>query len=103
MENWLKTGDGKKIKLLFDGKVTIVSPENTSNIIPLFCPCCNLPMKDNSDSISYRKIKVCNKCDERWTNKPNVKWPDGPDKKSDEWNAYIDNRKLVERTAINFR
>lgn len=103
MKDWIKTGDGKKVKILFDGKVAIVSPEDTSNIVPLFCSCCEFPMKDSDDSISYRKHGICNKCDSRWTNKPGIKWPNGPDRTSEEWQKYIQKRAMLEKTVINFK
>ena len=103
MTDWIKTGDSKKVKLLFGGKVAIVAPNDTSNIVPLFCSCCKFPMKDSDDSISYRKHGVCSKCDNRWTGKPGVTWPDGPDLSSDEWQKYIETRVLLEKPVINFR
>lgn len=102
MEEWTKLGD-KKIKVFFEGKIAVVAPKDMNNIVPLFCPCCDFPMKTSDDSVSYRKVGVCNKCDGRWTNKPNVEWPDGPNKSSKEWTQYINDRTIFERTVINFK
>lgn len=103
MNDWIKTGEGKKIKMLADGRVAIVTPEDTSEIIPLFCCCCDFPMKTADDSISYRKHKICSQCDDRWTSKPGIVWPSGPEKTSIEWQTYLENRLLLEKPTINFK
>lgn len=103
MDDWVKTGDGKKIKTMFNGKIAVVAPEDTSSVVPLFCSCCEFPMRTTDDSVSYRKYGICNKCDERWTGKPGNNWPRGPDKTSVQWQKYIDNRLLLEKPVINFK
>jgi len=103
MEEWIKTGSGKKIKMLSDGKVVVVAPEDTSNIIPLFCSCCEFPMRNADDSVSYRKYGICSKCDSRWTSKPGIEWPNGPEKTTKEWQEYIENRLTLEKPVINFK
>jgi len=103
MDKWTETGNGKKIKVSTNGKVVTISPVNTSNIIPLFCHCCSRPMKTVEDGLSFRKVGVCHKCDERWTNKPNVIWPDGPDICSKEWEEYIHTRNLLEKPMLDFK
>ncbi len=103
MEEWKETGKGKKIKILCNGAIAVISPTNTINIIPLFCPCCKRPMKTSDDGLAFRKQGVCYKCDERWTNKPNILWPYGPDKNSKEWAEYIDIRNLLEKPLLDFK
>ena len=103
MSKWTETGNGHKMKLIAGGLIAVVSPTDTSGIIPLFCPCCERPMKTSDDGLAYRKVGVCHMCDERWTNKPNVFWPGGPSKLSVEWNAYIDLRNLLEVPTLVFK
>lgn len=103
MTKWIKSDNERKIKLLHNGAIAVIAPEDASSIIPLFCPCCEISMKDSNDSISYRKKKICNKCDDYWSGRPGVFWPNGPDKKSKEWKNYIKERLLLESPVINFR
>lgn len=103
MTKWIKSGNNKQIKILHGGEIAVIAPEDTSSIIPLFCFCCELPMKDSSDSISYRNNGVCGKCDDYWTNRPGINWPDGPDKESKEWENYLKERLLLESPVINFK
>ena len=100
---WTETGDGHKMKLVANGKIAVVAPTDTSSVIPLFCPCCELPMKTSDDGLACRKIGVCHKCDERWTNKPGVVWPNGPDKESEDWDQYLELRSLLEKPTLNFK
>lgn len=102
MEKLLKLNN-KIIKTLHNGKIVIILPDDSSNNVPLFCPCCFLPMKTMEDTMSYRKNKVCMKCEERWTNKPGIIWPDGPDKSSEDWKNYLETRRLLEKPIITFK
>lgn len=100
---WTIFNKKKKIKTLCDGKLVLSAPYDTSSLVPLFCPCCAYPMKSSEDSISFRKHGVCSACDNRWTNKPGIVWPDGPDKSSKEWAEYITQRTLTSRPVIVFK
>lgn len=56
----------------------IYSKKNNDEIIPLFCPNCNLIMKDCNDPLSYRKYKVCTRCSIQWAEGLNEKkWLNG--------------------------
>jgi hypothetical protein len=103
MNEWSKTQNNKKMKVIAGGGIVVVAPTDTSNVVPLFCPCCELPMKTSDDGLAYRKVGVCHKCDERWTNKPNVVWPEGPDKTSDDWKEYVKIRSLLEKPTLDFK
>jgi len=95
----------KKIENLHDGKIVVVKPTDTSNIVPLFCHLCCYPMKTVEDSISYRKVGVCSYCDGRWTNdrRINLKENIFPDKNWEEWAEYIEIRRISARSPISFR
>lgn len=103
MKDWVETGNGRKMKMVANGKVVVVAPVDTDSIVPLFCPCCERPMKTSDDGLAYRKVGVCHKCDERWTNKPNITWPEGPDKTSAEWIEYLELRSLLEKPTLVFK
>jgi len=103
MNKWVETANGKKIKLMNKGKVIVITTTDVENIVPLFCQCCLRPMKTIDDSLAYRKNKICNKCDERWTNKPNIVWPTGPDKLSKEWEDYINTRNILEKPILELK
>lgn len=103
MNTWQNIGNGKKIKSLLDGKLVLIAPEDNKSVVPLFCECCNYPMKTADDSISFRKYGVCNHCNERWTHKPGVEWPAGPDKSSNEWKEYLDLRSKTSKPIITFK
>jgi len=103
MDKWTETGNGHKIKLIAEGQIAVVSPIDTSSVVPLFCPCCERSMKTSDDGLTYRKVRVCHKCDERWTNKPGVSWPQGPDKTTEEWEQYLELRSLLEKPSLNFK
>jgi hypothetical protein len=90
MNEWQNIGNDKKIKTVLNGRVVVIAPTNTENIVPIFCSCCNFPMKTSEDSVSFRKYGVCEHCHNRWSNKPGVEWPTGPDKNSDDWKTYIE-------------
>lgn len=103
MDNWTTFGKEKKIKSMCNDKLVLVAPVDTTSIVPLFCSCCSFPMKNSEDSISYRKHGVCDNCDSRWTNKPGVSWPKGPDKLLKEWDEYIKYRIITSRPVIIFK
>lgn len=92
------------IESLNDGKVIVVSSMDPKSIVPIFCSCCTFPMKSAEDSVSYRKHKVCSKCDGRWTNHPDVDWENGigPDKTSELWEEFIIERAILARPIIKF-
>lgn len=101
MNKWIETFDGKKIKQICGGKIYIIS-SNADTVIPLFCRCCELPMRTIDDGLAFRKSGVCNKCDEKWTNRTGNVWPEGPDKSSGEWKEYLHVRSLLEKPELNF-
>lgn len=103
MNIWVKTDNDHKMKLVANGQIVVVSPVDVSGVVPLFCPCCERPMKTLNDGLTYRKLAVCHMCDERWTNKPGVKWPQGPDKTTEEWKQYLELRSLLEKPSLNFK
>ncbi len=103
MNKWTTFGKEQKILSLHNDKIIIVAPTNTSLIVPLFCPCCEFPMQNSDDSISFRKYGVCNHCDNRWTNKPNISWPAGPNKNLKEWTEYIEYRYMTSKPVIVFK
>lgn len=103
MDDWVESGNGRKMKLVANGQIAVVAPSDTSGIVPLFCPCCERPMRTSDDSLAFRKVGVCHKCDERWTNAPGIEWPEGPDKTSEEWTEYLKLRSLLEKPTLTFK
>jgi hypothetical protein len=95
----------KKIESLHNGKIVVVKPVDTSNIVPLFCKLCNYSMKTIEDSICYRKVGVCSHCDGRWSNDKRVDWTAEkyPQRDWEEWNEYIEIRSISARSPISFR
>jgi hypothetical protein len=103
MDEWQIIGN-KKIKSLHNGKVVVLVPNDyEQTVVPLFCSCCQFPMKTLDDSVSFRKVGVCNHCNEKWTNKPGVEWPSGPDKTTQSWEEYIEFRAFIARPTINLK
>lgn len=97
---------GKKtIETLMNGQLVVVRPEDTSEIVPLFCKICAYAMKTLEDSIAYRKVGVCSKCDGRWTNDKRVSWTEGkhPGPEWEEWAEYIKERGISAHHPIIFR
>jgi len=87
-------------------KVVVIIPSGIERVIvPLFCKICEFPMKTRDDSISFRKVGCCFRCDNRWTNTPGVDWENNkiPDKSSTEWKEYIEERFKLDKTIINFK
>jgi hypothetical protein len=103
MEEWILIGKDRKIKSMLNDKLILVAPADTSNVVPLFCPCCEFPMRSSEDGVSFRKQGVCSHCDNRWTNKPGVSWPAGPDKSSEDWETYIKYRNTLSKPVITFK
>jgi hypothetical protein len=93
----------KEVLTLLDGKIVIVKPTDTDNIVPLFCKCCSFSMKTIEDSMSFRKKKVCNKCLERWFSYDDAIKEAEPDKTTPEWNEYIETRLILERPKIKMK
>lgn len=96
---------GKTIETLMNGQLVVVRPEDMSETVPLFCKICAYAMKTLEDSIAYRKVGACSKCDGRWSNDRRVSWkeniyptPDWP-----EWEEYIKDRGISARSPIIFR
>jgi len=95
----------KRIETLMDGRLVIVRPENTTETVPLFCKICAFAMKTLEDSIAYRKVGVCSKCDGRWTNDRRVNWEEGrhPGPDWEDWADYMVERGISARAPIIFR
>ena len=93
------------VETLMDGQLVVVKPEDTSEIVPLFCKICAHAMKTLEDSIAYRKVGVCSKCDGRWTNDRRVNWEEGrhPSHEWEEWVEYIKDRRIMANPPIIFR
>lgn len=98
-----------RIKSYRDGKVVVIqSDANTNTTTPLFCSCCNFPMKSPlDDAVSFQKHGVCSKCDNRWTNFPKVDWKKEdchPKVVSPElWEEYTIERQLLSKPLITFK
>lgn len=84
-----------------NGRILIIRPETPT--VPLFCGLCEFPIKTLDDVISCQNHQVCNKCEMRWSGQK--EWKSGwkPDKNSQEWLEYIQERKLLSRNLISFR
>jgi len=92
----------KQIKSFFNGKVIVVGPiEPTAT--PLFCECCQYPMRTAEDASSYKRLGVCHKCDNRWSGHKYVTWPEGPDKSSTEWQEYLASREITNKPIFVFK
>lgn len=87
-----------------NGKILIVKPEEDYGT-PLFCKVCDFPMKTIDDSFSYRKVGCCSKCDNRWGSHKSGKLNEGwtPDKTTEEWSEYIEDRISMGKHLINVR
>jgi len=99
------TSSTKNIESLLGGKILVISPKDTSTVVPLFCSVCEFPMKTIEDSIAFRKCGTCSHCDGRWTNDKRVSWSEGkfPDKSWDDWKEYITLRAIYAKLLITFK
>jgi len=98
--------ENKQIERLLDGKLIVIKDKNhTETTVPLFCLCCNFPMKTMEDSISYRKCKACHHCESRWSGQKNISLVDGiyPDKTSFDWKEFLEIRALSSKTIFNLK
>jgi len=91
-----------------DGRIIVIT-QNSCNIpTPLFCPCCKFPMKNLvEDPQAFKNHGVCSHCDGRFTNYPGVSWKDKsmyPEiVASAFWNEYLEERRILSRSIINFK
>jgi hypothetical protein len=92
------------IESFCDGKVVVVR-NSLSNSVPLFCKMCDFPMISSDDCISYRRIGVCSRCSGRWEHTKGSQLKDGvfPDKTSEEWTEYMEERKATSVRIIDIR
>lgn len=104
------------IKTLNNGMVVVIQGTATPG---LFCTSCSYPLKTMEDSASFKKHRVCSRCDDRWSFSPGVDWQD-QDKTPQalarsgyvykghldykvEWNEYLDERKLLSRPNLTLK
>ena len=95
----------RNFKEMMDGKILLITPEGDTNTTPLFCRVCELPMKTLEDSISFRQQTCCSKCGNRWSSRKEGNLKDGwsPDKQSEEWLEYIQERIMLGKSLINLK
>jgi hypothetical protein len=92
----------KDIQSFMNDKIVVITTKDyQKTTVPLFCPICDFPMKTSDDSVSYRKNLCCFKCENRWLNNLTKKLQN-PDKESEIWKEYIEERALLSRTIFNF-
>jgi tRNA(Ile2) C34 agmatinyltransferase TiaS len=106
MDNWQNLNETQKMKTINNGKIiVIVAKDFEKTTIPLFCPVCELPMKSKEDGLSFRKHGCCEKCDNRWTDKPGIDWNNKkyPNKSSQEWVDYYIDRVILSRPIIKIK
>jgi hypothetical protein len=92
------------IESFCDGKVILIrNPLAVS--VPLFCKLCEFPMISSDDCISHRRIGVCQRCVGRWENHPACKLSEKvfPDKMSEDWTEYMEERKATSVRTIDIR
>lgn len=97
----------KEIQSLCGGAL-LLSKDKTqeTSTVPVYCACCRFPMITMEDSLSFRKVGVCSKCDGQWTNFPGVDWSipgRGPKKDSLEWAEYMEIRALYAKPILKLR
>jgi hypothetical protein len=98
----------KKIKSLCEGKVISISSRSSEKlIVPLFCPLCDYPMKTRDDSMSYKNLGCCEKCDIFWRSDKDFKKGIQefkklivPDKR---WAEYHKNRINLSKSILNIK
>lgn len=106
MDEWKNLNCDQKMKSIYNGKIIVIVSKDFEKItVPLFCPICDLPMKTKEDGLSFRKCGVCEKCDNRWSNKPGINWEEGkfPDKTSEDWLEYYNFRLIQAKPIINLK
>jgi hypothetical protein len=94
------------IERLLDGRVVVICSTNIeAQRVPLFCPCCQYPLRTMEDCVSYRKTNTCYHCDNRWANVKgnNLKNGQYPDKASSDWIEYLSFREIVGRNIFTLK
>lgn len=92
-------------KELENGKILLIKPEGEDIGTPLFCTVCEFPMKTLEDTFSHRKFSCCSKCSNRWSGNKEGDLLKGwiPNKESQEWKEYIQERILLGKSLINLK
>jgi len=103
MTEWVSIDDHKELKIVADGKLVVIRPKDKRNVVPLFCPVCEFPMKDSADFLSFREFECCQHCELKFA-RTHSGWVEGlrPSKQSVGWLEYIQNRELLFRPVIKF-
>ena len=99
---WKKFDEDRDFKI--ENDVLVIRPNDKDNIIPLFCPICDFPMKSSDDFISFKETSCCYKC-KIYLVAPHVEeWKTGwrPEKDSEELKNYIELRKQTFKPTIRF-
>lgn len=97
------------IETKHNGKIVLVYDKSVQEhfVVPLFCPICSFQMKTMQDSLSYRKMKCCNKCEIYWGYKKEVDFSDEEKLPkilfAEEWDEYIKNREISSRPILIFK
>jgi hypothetical protein len=87
----------KVVKKISD-KLYLFYKKNNPSMVPLFCPKCQFPMLTKDDSFSYREHKCCKHCSAAFINEDKILV--FPNKASEEWKSYMEQRKIQAKTRI---
>lgn len=97
----------KSLVSLCDGRLLVLKEKGLeTSTVPIYCACCFLPMTTMEDSISFRKVGVCSRCDGTWTNYPGIDWSlseKWPRKDTPEWLEYMEIRVLYAKPILKLR
>lgn len=98
--------DNHEIRALLNNKIILVYPKDIRDKNPpLFCPCCEMPLRNLEDSIAWKISRTCYYCNMRWSGVKDIDLINGvyPDKTTDVWAEYIEIKRISLKTVINFK
>lgn len=99
-----KFDEEREIKETECGVIVLRAIERQETV-PLFCPCCEYPMKSQDDFLSFRKTGCCDMCSIHFANTNIENWNKGwrPNKESESWKDFLLKKDLSSRKKVSFK
>jgi hypothetical protein len=84
---WADRSDDRKERKI--GRFVVTIPKEYEFPRPVFCPCCDRPMRDAQDQVSFDKNSCCFSCDNKFARPNREKWSSGWRPSPDEVQQYL--------------
>lgn len=84
---WSDRSDDRKERRI--GKFVVTIPKEYAFPRPVFCPCCQRPMRDAQDQTSFDKHSCCFSCDNKFARSNIERWKEGWRPSAEDVNKFL--------------